>query len=166
MQTQQMIEFVPAVIALAIPVLVRVLALPVRRFAFPFAWATLGMLSARFATPHVVTWLDVENEMKAEVLILFQGATVLSVIAIATGEWLRRAGFHWRPLVATLGILSVPMMMLASHLLNGGGPRVYDLGTALVWVAAIGYLAGPAALAAFVYLLGVHRMELYKELGH
>jgi len=161
----QIIEFVPLVAAVAIVVLVPVLELPFRRFIFPFVWATLGYLVARPLTTLAMRWLDLEG-LKAETLILFQSATVLAVAAIAVGELLRRTVVHWRPLVASLGILSVPMTMLASHLLDGGGPRVYNLGVVLAWVSVAGYIAGPAALAAFVYVLAVHRTELHEELGH
>jgi hypothetical protein len=158
-------EFVPLAAAVGIVLLVLLLELPRRRFAFAFLWAALGILLSRPVSIWILRSLDLHG-LKARILIQFQSASVLAITAIGVGEWLRRAGVFWRPLLASLGILSVPMTMLASYTLNGGGPNRYDLGEMLVWVATAGYVVGPAALAAFVYVIGVHRIELIKELGH
>jgi hypothetical protein len=158
-------EFVPLATAVGIVLLVLLLELPRQRFAFASLWATIGIVLSRPFTVVTMRWLDLQG-LKPSVLILFQSAMVLAIIAIGVGEWLRRAWVSWRPLVASLGILSVPMTGLSTYLLNGGGPSAYDLGEALVWVSVAGYVAGPAALAAFIYVVGVHRIELIKELGH
>lgn len=163
--TDNLIEFLPLIGAIAIFILVPVLELSFRRFLFPFVWATMGFVAVRPLTTWAMQTFDIHG-LKAETLMIFQGATLAMVVAILIGEWARGARVLWRPLLATLGIISVPMMMLASHLLQGGGPRVFNLGEVLVWVSVAGYFAGPASLAALVYVLGVHRIELYEELGH
>jgi hypothetical protein len=159
------LEFAPLAGAVAVFVLVSVLELPFRRFVFPFVWAGLGCLSARPLTTWILAATGLEGR-KPETLILFQGATVLAVVAIGIGEWARRARVPWRALVASLGVTSVPMMWLASRILNGWGPTEDDLGAIGVWVSVAGYVTGPSALAAFTFLMTVHRIELYEELGH
>jgi hypothetical protein len=159
------LEFVPLAGAIGIFVTVPILELPFRRFVFPFIWATLGCISARPVTNWVLDAAALDGR-KPETLILFQSATVLTVFAIGIGEWARRARVPWRGLVASLGITSLPMTWLAFRVLNGFGPREYDLGPVGVWVAVVGYVTGPSALAALVFLLTVHRIELYEELGH
>lgn len=155
----KMIEFLPLGGALAIIVLVPVLELPFRRFIYPFLWAMLGLVAARPLASAVEAAFDIRG-LKVDTLLLFQGGTVLAVLAIAIGERARRTRVPWRALAVTLGVLSVPMMKLASRVLDGFGPREYFLGSVGVWVAVLGYITGPAALAAFAYLMTVHRIEL------
>jgi hypothetical protein len=158
------LEFVPLVGGLGIIILVPLLELPIRRFLFPFTWASLGYLSAKPLTEWVLVAADLHGR-KPATLIFFQGGTLLAIAAIAVGESIRGVRTPWRALVASLGAMSVATMWLSSRVLEGWGPNADDLGTVGAWVGIIGYIAGPSALAAFAFLMMVHRIELYEELG-
>jgi hypothetical protein len=157
-------EFLPLAAAIGIVAFVPLIDFPFKRFGYPFLWATLGILAAYPFAYGIVRLFQLYGR-KPATLIEFQSATVFAVLAIAMGEWLRKVKVSWRPLVASLGILSVPMTTLATNILNGFGPRSDDLGVTLSWVSTVGYVLGPAALAAFVYIIGVHRAELIEEFG-
>jgi hypothetical protein len=157
-------EFLPLAAAIGIVAFVPLIDFPFKRFGYPFLWAILGVLASRPTATLILRLLDLEG-LKADTLLLFQGATILAVLAIAIGERLRRVAVPWRPLMASFAILSVPMTELAMNTLNGYGPRPDDLGGILSWVSTAGYVLGPAALAAFVYILGVHRAVLFEEFG-
>ncbi|MGB8933072.1 MAG: hypothetical protein WCC48_17640 [Anaeromyxobacteraceae bacterium] len=157
-----LLEFVPLAAAVAIVGFVPLIEFPFRRFGFPFLSATIGILSAYPFAHGFVRFFQLYGR-KPGTLVLFQGATVFAVVAIALGEALRRERIAWRSLIASLGILSVPMTALATNILEGWGPRPDDLGEVLVWVSTAGYVLGPAALAAVVYFLGVQRADLIER---
>lgn len=157
-----LLEFSPLALALGILVFVPLVDFPFHRFGLPLIWATLGVLASRPVATAVMHALDLEG-LKADTLLLFQGATLLAVTAMAVGERLRGATVSWRPLIASLGVLSVLMTFLAQRTLDGWGPRPGHLGVTLAWVSLVGYVLGPAALAAFVYFLGVQRAELIER---
>jgi hypothetical protein len=157
-----LLEFAPLALAVAILGFVPLVDFPFRRFGFPLLWATLGVLASRPVATAVMRVLGLDG-LKADTLLLFQGATLLAVTAMALGERLRGAVVSWRPLIASLGFLSVLTTFLAHRTLDGWGPRPGHLGLALAWVSLAGYVLGPAALAAFVYFLGVQRAELIER---